>query len=171
MINALVAAVKSLNIVTGKMLKLAKNILLMKLFSFLKLSVVISLIVLIGSCCDKGGGVEPDYPIYNYTTDIVNPPARFQVVYIVNIPGDKTANITFETNSVWVVEKLGDSRVLYTINNGSDKKSIIHIDTIGFEGGKLYKFTANNSTILDITNFLTEHNLTNLDYDTFGNNF
>lgn len=171
MINVLVEVVKSLNIVTGKMLRLAKNILLMKLFSFLKLSLVISLIIFIGSCCDKGGGAEPEYPTYSYTTNIVNPPARFQIVYIVSTSGDKTCDIIFETNSVWVVEKLGDSRVLYSINNGFDKKSIIRVDTVGFEGGKLYKFTANNSTTLDITNFLTELNLTNLDYDTFDNNF
>lgn len=143
----------------------------MKLFPFLKLNLAIILIVFVGSCCKKGVEIEPEYPIYAYNVDIINPPSKFQVNYIVSAPGDKTANITFETNSVWVVEKLGDSRVLYTINNGSDKKSIIRVDTVGFEGGKLYKFTANNSTNLDITNFLTEHNLTNLDYDTFGNNF
>jgi len=143
----------------------------MKLFNFLKLSIAVSLIIFVGSCCSKGGGVDPDYPIYSYTTEIINPPARFQVSYIVTVPGDRIANITFETNSVWIVEKLGDTRVLYSVDNGSDKRQIVRIDTIGFEGGKAYKFIANNYTSLDITNFLTEHNMSGLDYDTFPDKF
>lgn len=162
---------KSLSIATEKMLKLAKNILLMKLLIALKLGFAISLIILIGSCCSKGGGVDPDYPIYSYNTAIVNPPARFQVNYIVTVPGDRTANVTFADNSVWIVEKLGDTRVLYSVDNGIDKKQIVRIDTLGFEGGKLYKFTANNYTSLDINNFLTEHNMLDLDYDTFDDKF
>ena len=171
MINARVVAVKSISIAMEKMLRLAKIISLMKLSYILKLSISLSLIIFIGSCCNKGGGAEPSYPIYSYTTEIVNPPSRFQINYIVSTPGDKTAEITFENNSVWIVEKLGDTRVLYTVNNGSDKMSIVRIDTIGFQGGKVYKFTANNSTTLDITNFLTEHNMLDLDYDTFEPKF
>ena len=125
----------------------------MKVLNSIKFSFLILLIVFLTSCC-KTTGTIPSFPIYSYTSTIENPPSRFQVNYIVSTPGDKTAGITFETNSVWIVEKLGDSRVLFSISNGSDKMSIIRKDTIAFEGGKQYGFTANNSTTLDITNFL-----------------
>jgi hypothetical protein len=142
----------------------------MKLFSFIKLSSALLLIVLIGSCC-KTAGTTPNFPIYSYTTTIVNPPSRFQVNYIISSPGDKTADITFAENSVWIVEKLGDSRVLFSINNGSDKMSIIRKDTIAFQGGKQYEFSANNSNLMEITNFLTEFNKLDLDYDSFEPKF
>lgn len=162
--------VKSLKIVMEKMLKLAKKILLMKVLNSIKFSLLILLITISTSCC-KTSGTTPSFPIYSYTSTIENPASRFQINYIVSTPGDKTASVTFETNSVWIVEKLGDSRVLFTINNGADKMSIIRKDTIAFEGGKQYGFTANNSTTLDITNFLVELNMLELDYDTFEPKF
>lgn len=142
----------------------------MKVLNSIKFSFLILLIVFSTSCC-KTSGTILSFPIYSYTSIIENPPSRFQVNYIVSAPGDKTASVTFETNSVWIIEKLGDSRVLFTINNGTDKMSIIRKDTIAFEGEKQYEFTANNSTTLDITNFLIELNMLEVDYDTFEPKF
>ena len=143
----------------------------MKLFYFLKLSAVALLLFFVASCCNKGGDAQPSTTIYNYTTPVVNPPDNFQINYTVSVVGDKAAVVSFETNSVWVVEKLGDSRVLYSVSNGLDKVSITKIDTIGFEGGKPYGFIANNYLGLDLTNYLVGFSKTSLDYDSFGNKF
>lgn len=142
----------------------------MKLSVFVKVAILFPSIILFHACC-KPGGVEPSFPIYSYTTDIVNPPDYFQVNYIVSAPGAKTANITFDTNSVWIVEKLGDTKILYSINNGVDNKTIVIRDTIGFQANKLYKFTANNTTSLDITNFLVKFAKTSDNYDSYPNKF
>ncbi len=143
----------------------------MSFFRYFKVGAALLIIVFAGSCCKKGGGTEPDFPVYSYTTTIVNPPSHFQVNYIVSIAGPKTADITFKENTVWKVSKLGDVRVLYSINNGSDILTISSFDVIGFEGGKQYQFSANNSNNLDITNFLVDIVETGDDYETFEKKF
>jgi hypothetical protein len=124
----------------------------------------------INGCCSKNS-VQPDFPVYSYATTIVNPPSHFQVNYIVSSPGDRTANITFDTNSVWAVAKLGDKRVLYSINNGIDNLTISISDTIAFEGGKQYLFTANNFSSISISNFLVNFNKQADDYSSFPKKF
>ncbi len=131
---------------------------------------IISILVLTNSCCTKNN-IQPDFPVYSYATTITNPPSHFQVNYIVSSPGDRTANITFDTSSVWAVSKLGDKRVLYSINNGSDNLTISISDTIAFEGGKQYLFTANNFSSISISNFLVNFNKQADDYSSFPKKF
>lgn len=143
----------------------------MKFFAQLKLGIAVLILIFAGSCCNKNGGTEPSYPIYSYNTDIINPPSRFQINYTINIQGDKVAQVTFKENSVWIVEKLGDSRVLYSVSTTTDKMSIISRDTIGFQKNFQYFFIANNNMMLDLTSYLVDFIELDIDYDTFEPKF
>jgi len=138
--------------------------------NYFKSVLILSMVAVLFSCC-KTNGTKPDYDIYSYTTNIVNPPDYFHVNYVVSFVGNKTANITFEANSVWAIKKLGDVRVLYTISNGTDNMNIESTDTIAFEGNKTYQFTANNFSSLDISNYLVEFSKVDTDYESFEPKF
>lgn len=165
MILAHVEVVKSLNNVMEKMLRLAKKKDQMKVFY---ISLIALLILITTSCCKKvGSGTDPDYPIYSYNTEIINPPEKFQVNYIVSAPGPRMAKVTFADDAVWVIDKLGNNQILYSVDNGSDKLAISVRDTIGFEGGKQYSFDANNTNNVDVINFLVEFRQTGDNYESF----
>jgi len=131
---------------------------------------VIIVVAFFASCCNKNS-IKPDYPQYSYTTSIVNPPDYFQVNYNVSFVGSKTATITFDTNSVWAIKKLGDTRVLYSVNNGADNLLIVSADTLGLTGGKAYQFTANNSASLDLTTYIVEFRKLSTNYTSFEPKF
>lgn len=130
----------------------------------------ILVVAFLASCCNKNN-IKPDYPQYSYTTSIVNPPDYFQVTYNVSFVGSKTATITFDTNSVWAIKKLGDTRVLYSVNNGADNILIVSSDTLGLTGGKAYQFSANNSASLDLTTYIVEFKKLSTDYTLFEPKF
>lgn len=131
---------------------------------------IISVIALLASCCNKNS-VKPDYPQYSYTSNIVNPPDYFRVNYNVSFAGNKTASITFDTNSVWAIKKLGDIRILFSASNGTDKLTIVSVDTLGLTGGKAYEFTANNNASLDLTSYIVEFTRIDTDYAAFEPKF
>ncbi len=167
MILVLVEVEKNTNNVMEKMPRLAKKSLSMKSFSLFKYGIVVLVVIFAGSCCKKGSATEPTFPIYSYTSAIVNPPSHFQVNYIVTSPGDRIASITFENNSVWIIEKLGDSRVLFSARNDTEVITITARDTIAFQKDYEYLFSANNFNMLEITNYLVDFIETDLDYGTF----
>lgn len=131
---------------------------------------IVTAIALLASCCNKNS-VKPDYPQYSYNSSIVNPPDYFRVVYNVSFAGIKTANITFDSNSVWGIKKLGDIRVLFTVHNGSENLSIISADTLGLSGGKAYEFSANNNSSLDLSSYIVEFYRIDTDYSSFEPKF
>ncbi|PLX03660.1 MAG: hypothetical protein C0595_06115 [Marinilabiliales bacterium] len=131
---------------------------------------IVVVVTFLASCCNKNN-IKPDYPQYSYTSNIVNPPDYFQVNYNVSFAGNKQATITFDTNSVWAIKKLGDTRVLFSVNNGIDNLTIVSLDTLGLTGGKAYKFTANNNSSLDLTTYIVEFTKVNTNYSTFEPKF
>lgn len=136
-------------------------------FSIAVLVVAVSLLV---GCFNKNN-IKPDYPQYSYNSTIVNPPDYFQVNYNIRTAGNKQATITFDTNSVWAIKKLGDTRVLYSVNNGTDNITIVSLDTLGLTGGQEYKFTANNNASLDLSNYIVEFTKVDNDYSSFEPKF
>lgn len=128
-------------------------------------------IIFESSSCKPESSPSP-WPVYSYTDSLVYPPDTFQVVYNVNQPGDRITPIVFEEDAVWLVEKLGDSRIKFYGYNGNEEIIIEISDTLAMQGNHVYYFIANNFQGLpDFNNFFTQFNKLNLDYDTYEPKF
>jgi hypothetical protein len=128
-------------------------------------------IILESSSCKTKSSPSP-WPVYSYTDSIVNPPDTFQVVYNISQPGDRITPIVFGEDAVWLVEKLGDSRIYFYGFNGNDAIIVEISDTIAMKGGYVYTFIANNVQGLpDFNNFFTQFNKLNIDYTTYEPKF
>ncbi len=133
-------------------------------------SIVVSIVLLYSVGC-KTNNPDPPYPVYSYNDPVVNPPDVFQVVYNISYVGDRLAYITFEKDAVWLVEKLGDSRIYYWANNDTASLIIEVSDTLGLKAGYTYVFAANNNNYTEFNNFFTQFNKLEIDYDTFEPKF
>lgn len=136
---------------------------------------VISIILISGllfqnSSCNSDEP-KPQFPAYDSNTPIVNPPEVFQVIYDISYNGSRLANITFEENAVWKVEKLGDVRIYFWAENDTTALVIEKIDTLGLKAGYNYIFGANNNNYEEFNTLFTQFNKLNIDYDTFDPKF
>jgi hypothetical protein len=131
---------------------------------------VLSIVVLQSNGC-KTDNPDPAFPIYSYNDSIINPPDTFQVVFNISYIGDRNAYITFGEDAVWLVEKLGDSRIYFWADNGVSSIIIEIADTLAMKAGHRYLFVANNNNNPDFNNFFTQFNKLNIDYDSFEPKF
>ncbi len=170
MTNVLVVVGKSTNIVTEKISNLAKNMVMKNLFLYMSIIMLSTLTLLNIDCKTPDPG--PGYPTYNYIDPIVNPPDIFQVLYNISFPGDRFAQITFDSNAVWYVQKVGgDSRPMLWAVNDTTQLVIPNADTLGPEGGITYVFAANNNNYEELSNFFVQFNKLEIDYDGFEPKF
>ena len=165
-----VEAVRSTNNVMEKINNFTKKLAMKNLF-ITGIILMFAAIIFESSSCKPKSSPSP-WPVYSYTDSIVNPPDTFQVVYNVSQPGDRITPIVFKEDAVWLVEKLGDSRIYFYGYNGTDAVIIEISDTLAMKGGYAYTFIANNIQGLpDFNNFFTQFNKLNLDYSTFEPKF
>lgn len=138
---------------------------------FLYLSIILlsALAVLNADCTPNNP--DPKYPTYSFVDPIVNPPDTFQIIFNISTDGDKLAHVTFEKDAVWLIEKLGDSRINYSVNNDTASLTIVASDTLGLKAGYTYIFVANNNNYNEFNNFFTQFNKTAFDYNTFEPKF
>ena len=122
------------------------------------------------SQCNKTDS-PPEIPQFSYNEPIVNPPDTFQVIFNISTIGDKYAYITFEKDAVWLIEKLGNSRINFRIENDTDTRNINTADTLGLKAGFKYSFVANNNNYLEFTNLFTQFTKLNIDYNSFEPKF
>ncbi len=169
MIHVLAEVAGNTNIVMGKISILAKIRIMKRVFLYISL-IVLSFIFLQNTGC-KTNNPDPTFPIYSSNDSIVNPPDVFQVVYNTSYMGDRIAYITFGEDAVWLVEKLGDSRIYYWADNGITSLVIEISDTLAMQANYRYKFVANNNNYPEIKNFFTQFNKLDVDYDTYEPKF
>lgn len=170
MTHAHVVAGKSSNIATEKINNFAKNMVMKNLFLYISIIVLSALAILNINCEKPDPG--PGYPVYYYMDSIVNPPDIFQVMYNISYPGDRFAQITFEENAVWLVQKLGgDGRIMFWANIGTTQLIIDNSDTLGLKAGVNYIFAANNNNYEGFNNFFAQFNKLAIDYDGFEPKF
>ncbi len=143
----------------------------MKIFLKTLLAVVVLILILSASQCNNKSPSPEEIKIYSYTDSIINPPDSFQIVFNISVVGDKYAHVTFKDSTVWLIEKLGDSRITFFIENNKDTKIILSKDTLALKGGFHYTFVANNNYYSEFTTFYTQLTKLNLDYKTFKHKF
>ena len=114
---------------------------------------------------------EPAIKQYSYTEPIVNPPDSFQVIFNVTTFGDKFAYVTFNQNAVWLIEKLGDGRLNFAIQNDTATLSIPGKDTLALKANYKYTLIANNGNYEGFTNLFTQFTKLNLNYEEFEPKF
>ena len=142
----------------------------MKSVFYWVLLLVFSIAMMIFSGCYENGD-NPDFPVYSYLDPVNNPPDIFQIVYNISYNGDKPAYVTFEDDAVWLIEKLGDSRIDYWVINDTSTWTLFSADTIALKAGFTYIFVANNNNYDDFTNFFTMFTKLDYDYDSFEPKF
>ncbi len=169
MTNAHAVVGKNLSIVMEKISNFVENMVMKNSFLYMSLFVVAVLTVVNINC--KNSPTEPEYPVYNYLDPIINPPDVFQVIYNISFIGDRFAEITFENNAVWLVQKLGDGRIMFFAKNDTSNIIIESADTLGLKAGVTYIFGANNNNYEEFNNFFAQFNKLAIDYDSFEPKF
>jgi len=144
----------------------------MKNYAKLFLLSVMGFIILSAANCNKNP-TGPEIPLYSYLDPILNPPDTFQIAYNLSTYGDKTANVIFKEDAVWLVEKLGAGKVIFKAVNVKDSTTFVidSKDTLAMKGGAQYAFIANNNNYTDISNYFVQFTKLPLNYDTFEPKF
>lgn len=139
--------------------------------TFISAGILFLVIVLLASngCTPSSPG--PQFPGYSSNDEIINPPDVFQVIYDISYNGNRLANITFENDAVWRIEKLGDIRIYFWAQNDSGALVIEDVDTLALKAGYNYIFGANNNNINEFNSLFTQFNKLELDYDSFNPKF
>ncbi len=140
----------------------------MRNFARLFLLAALGIFILSGADCNKHPS-GPEIPLFSYLDPIVNPPDTFQIAYNVSTYGDKIAHVTFSSDGVWFIEKLGDGRVTFkAVNTDTDSTYIVNRnDSLGLKAGVHYVFIANNNNYTDIGNYFVQFTKLPLDYNNF----
>ncbi|MDR0970733.1 MAG: hypothetical protein LBM67_09385 [Lentimicrobiaceae bacterium] len=89
------------------------------------------------SCIDKENN-EPEIPVFSYTEAIINPPDEFMIVFNTTI-GSRETSITFSSDAVWYIEKLGSGRIDVFIRNEEESLSLLTVDTLALKGNYKYR--------------------------------
>lgn len=137
------------------------------------LSVIAVTMILFFAQCTKSNS-SGDVPVFSYLTppSAPNPvPDVFQLVFNISTYGDKEAIIVFDTNAVWLVEKLGDGRINFWVSSDTALQFVSLADTFAFKKGNTYTFVANNNNYEEFNNFFTQFNKLAIDYDTYEPKF
>lgn len=169
MTHVLVEVGKSLNNVMEKISSLAKNTTMKKAIMYLTV-VFLGIALLQNNGC-KPKPTNPQFPAYSSNDLIVNPPDIFQIIYDISYNGNRLANVTFEEDAVWRIEKLGDVRIYFWANNDTTSHVIEKIDTLGLKGGHNYIFGANNNNYNEFNSLFTQFDKLEIDYETYEKKF
>lgn len=121
---------------------------------------------------------ESDIPTYSISSDIVNPPDEFLLLFPLVSYGEFTANINFKDNAVWEIQRISSqlfNNVKVDRSTGGNSLDLITSSTINFsvglEGGVKYRFVANklpSSNPNESYNLILSFKKTDKDYDTFS---
>ncbi len=133
--------------------------------------VLLTTISLIFAGCYPKPAPAPTFPTYNYGDPIVNPPDVFEILYNMSLMGDQTATVTFKSDAVWKIEKLGDNRIGFAVANDSTAFIIASADTLGLKSGFKYKFIANNNNYTDFNSYFVHFTKLPIDYGSFDPKF
>ena len=140
-----------------------------QLFSF---TVLLAILFVVTAMQCNNNPPPPAIKQYSYTEPIVNPPDSFQVIFNISTLGDKFAYVTFDKNAVWLIEKLGDGRLNFAIQNDTATVHITKTDTLALKAGYQYTLVANNNNYEGFTNLFTQFTrLNSLNYDDFEPKF
>lgn len=112
-----------------------------------------------------------DRPVLSFSQPIVNPPDDFLVLFNITSAGERSAEITFGQNAVWIVEKLGNPRYELMLNNGVNNRNIISVDTIGLAAGKKYRVVVFSAYYTEFINFFVGFKKTDITYETYPDKF
>lgn len=88
-----------------------------------------------------------DAPVYLYNETIINPPDSFKILYNLRSTINYEANIRFEEDAVWKIEKLSSFTARFWVNRPDSTGTflIVNANNLGLEGGINYYFYANNN--------------------------
>jgi len=174
MTPALVAAERNIRTVMGKMRKFAVNTteyFTMKNYTKLLLISIVGIFMFAAVSCNKHP-VGSKIPLYSYLKPVINPPDTFQIAYNLSVYGDKIAHVSFQSNAVWLVEKLGVGKVVFkAVSYDSTVIIIDNKDTLAMKGGKPYSFIANNNNYTDINNYFVQFTRLSISYDSYEPKF
>ncbi len=139
---------------------------------FLFLVILFFLVIsILSNGCGPNDPPNPDFPTYSYLDSITYPPDVFEIVYNISYYGDRIAFVTFENDAVWIVEKLGDSRIYFGVQNDTAGHVIWGADTIGFKQDFTYYFIANNNNYDEFKNFFSHFTKLDIEYSEFEPKF
>jgi len=109
--------------------------------------------------------------VFSYTDPIVNPPDEFMVVFNTSWVGDRVATVKFDSNAVWMIEKLGDGRINLFMSNDSLNLPVTYADTLGLRSGKVYRIIVNNVYTSEFNNFFVGFEKLDIAYEGFEPKF
>ncbi len=121
--------------------------------------------------CSKNNTTPGERPVFSYTQPIVNPPDDFLILFNITSAGERSAEVTFNSNAVWIVEKLGNPRFELMLNNGINNRIINSVDTLGLEAGKKYRVVVFTAYYTEFINFFVGFKKTDIPYETFPDKF
>ncbi|MBW7847732.1 MAG: hypothetical protein H3C41_06565 [Bacteroidales bacterium] len=105
--------------------------------------ITLLLIILFVACKPE----TPDYEkrfTYSYMEEIANPPDDFLILFNNQPVGQKIAKITFNSDAVWHLERIGDLRGTVTIKKNLNYHNLNMSDTLGLYGGFQYEVVLSN---------------------------
>ncbi len=123
------------------------------------------------SSCVKNRPEGEDVKVFSYTDPIVNPPDEFMVVFNTSWVGDRVATVKFDSNAVWMIEKLGDGRINLFMSNDSLNLPVTYADTLGLRSGKVYRIIVNNVYTSEFNNFFVGFEKLDIAYEGFEPKF
>lgn len=123
------------------------------------------------SSCRKEIPDTGQRPVFSYSQPIVNPPDDFLILFNITSAGERSTEVTFNSNAVWVVEKLGNPRFELFLNNGTNNRIISALDTIGFAGEKKYRVVVFSAYYTEFINFFVGFKKVDVPYETFPDKF
>ena len=128
-------------------------------------------ILVLNNGCAPDDPPPPEFPTYNYFEPITNPPDVFEILYNLTYMGDQLAYVTFNTDAVWSISKLGDVRIYLGVNNDTSSFIIESIDTLALKGGYRYTIIANNNNYTEFYNFFVHFSKLDINYNDFEPKF
>ncbi|GAB1418538.1 hypothetical protein MASR2M12_13030 [Bacteroidales bacterium] len=101
------------------------------------------LVMLLAACKPETTDFEKRFT-YSYMQEIANPPDDFLVLFNNQPVGQKIARITFNSDAVWYLERIGDLRGTVTFKKNQDYYSMDMTDSLGLYGGFQYEVVLSN---------------------------
>lgn len=147
------------------------NNLLLKARAYHIFPVVVLFLGLTIFSCRTNTPSPGDRPVLSYSQPIENPPDDFLILFNITSAGERSAEVTFDSNAVWVVQKLGNPRYELLINNGVNNRNINSVDTIGLAAGKKYRIVVFSAYYTEFINFFVGFKKTDIPYETYPDKF
>jgi hypothetical protein len=136
-----------------------------------RLAVLTAVTGLLAVSCWKTTPNPGNRPVLSYSQPITNPPDDFLILFNITSAGERTADVTFNNDAVWKVEKLGNPRFELLLNNGISSRTVNSVDSIGLMAGKTYKVVVFSAYYTEFINFFVGFKKTDIPYETFPDKF